>query len=159
MESIQARSRLGLWPGALKTPYTFQCSPAFSLLAPLPPLHNSPENVRLTEPANWFWKKADGGLISKVDDDCIVRFPERMDDPRAKHSELFTAEDLAHALPRSAQADGLDSLGAWPKQHQRSVEVVQNAAFHRACWSSRRRRPRHRAKGLKGLFLGGPRQW
>lgn len=124
-----------------------------------PPLHNSPENVRLTEPANWFWKKADGGLISKVDDDCIVRFPERMDDPRAKHSELFTAEDLAHALPRSAQADGLDSLGAWPKQHQRSVEVVQNAAFHRACWSSRRRRPRHRAKGLKGLFLGGPRQW
>lgn len=25
-------------------------------------LHNSPENVRLTEPTNWFWKKADSVL-------------------------------------------------------------------------------------------------
>lgn len=124
-----------------------------------PPLDNSPKNVRLTEPTNWFWKNADGDLISKVDDDCIAPFQERMDHPQAKHSELFTDEDLARALACSAQANGIDSLDAMRKQHQRSFHVVQSAAYHRACWSSQRRRPRHRARRMKGLFFGGPRKW
>ena len=39
--------------------------------------HHSPQNVRLTKPTNWFWSTADGDLLSKVDDDCIV--PEAWD--------------------------------------------------------------------------------
>lgn len=34
--------------------------------------HHHPENVRLTVPTNWFWKEADGELLGKVDDDCLL---------------------------------------------------------------------------------------
>jgi hypothetical protein len=34
--------------------------------------HHSHENVRLREPTNWFWKNAQGDLLSKVDDDCLL---------------------------------------------------------------------------------------
>lgn len=34
--------------------------------------HHSPENRKLTEPTNWFWTRAKGRYIAKVDDDCIM---------------------------------------------------------------------------------------
>jgi glycosyltransferase involved in cell wall biosynthesis len=34
--------------------------------------HHSKENVGLTEPTNWLFKNADGELLGKVDDDCVV---------------------------------------------------------------------------------------
>src|SRR5690606_29463184 len=33
--------------------------------------HHSRENVRLSPPTNWLWENADGGYVSKVDDDCL----------------------------------------------------------------------------------------
>lgn len=35
-------------------------------------LHHSPENRMLREPTNWFWKNAEGDLLGKVDDDCLM---------------------------------------------------------------------------------------
>jgi glycosyltransferase involved in cell wall biosynthesis len=35
-------------------------------------IHHSPENLKLTEPTNWFWRESDGEFVGKVDDDCIV---------------------------------------------------------------------------------------
>lgn len=35
-------------------------------------LHHSPENLKLREPTNWFWSQADGDLLGKVDDDCLM---------------------------------------------------------------------------------------
>lgn len=34
--------------------------------------HHSEQNVKLTEPTNWLWRNARGGLVGKVDDDCLV---------------------------------------------------------------------------------------
>jgi hypothetical protein len=34
--------------------------------------HQSRENVKLTEPTNWLWRESSGGLLGKVDDDCLV---------------------------------------------------------------------------------------
>ncbi len=34
--------------------------------------HHSPENQMLRGPTNWFWSRADGRLLGKVDDDCLV---------------------------------------------------------------------------------------
>ena len=39
--------------------------------------HHSTENVRLLKPMNWLFENAQGDLVSKVDDDCIV--PEQWD--------------------------------------------------------------------------------
>lgn len=35
-------------------------------------VHHSEENQGLTVPTNWFWEEADGPLLGKVDDDCLV---------------------------------------------------------------------------------------
>ncbi len=35
-------------------------------------VHVSAENRKLHEPTNWFWQHADGQLLGKVDDDCLV---------------------------------------------------------------------------------------
>lgn len=35
-------------------------------------LHHSRENQMLRGPTNWFWRNADGQLLGKVDDDCLV---------------------------------------------------------------------------------------
>ena len=34
--------------------------------------HHSRENVRLVPPTNWLWQESDGGLLGKVDDDCLL---------------------------------------------------------------------------------------
>jgi hypothetical protein len=34
--------------------------------------HRSLQNQRLIEPTNWLWRNATGGLLGKVDDDCLV---------------------------------------------------------------------------------------
>lgn len=34
--------------------------------------HHSPDNQRLTAPTNWLWEHAEGELLGKVDDDCLV---------------------------------------------------------------------------------------
>lgn len=34
--------------------------------------HHHATNVGLTEPTNWLWRHADGDLLGKVDDDCLV---------------------------------------------------------------------------------------
>jgi hypothetical protein len=35
-------------------------------------IHHSPENKRLREPTNWFWRESSGELLSKVDDDNLM---------------------------------------------------------------------------------------
>ena len=34
--------------------------------------HHSKENKKLREPTNWLWQNAQGNLLGKVDDDCLV---------------------------------------------------------------------------------------
>jgi glycosyltransferase involved in cell wall biosynthesis len=34
--------------------------------------HHSPENKKLNEPTNWLWSQSKGGLLAKVDDDCLL---------------------------------------------------------------------------------------
>lgn len=34
--------------------------------------HHSRENVRLRPPTNWLWREAEGELLGKVDDDCVL---------------------------------------------------------------------------------------
>ncbi len=221
-------------------------------------LQHSEENVRLNTPTNWFWEAADGDLLAKVDDDCIVPedwdvllrqahcdeerfgvigcwrfqpedydqelaskklrtfakghrlllnmwvegsgylmkrecvdrlgpirrgqsftnycidiarmgwfngwvFPflyqEHMDDPRAEHSELHTDDDLMRTLPLSAKANGILSLDLWQQQLQRSAHIVQSAPYDRAYWAPYRRWLRHKARRVRSLLYGGPKQW
>ncbi|WP_380165814.1 glycosyltransferase family 2 protein [Jannaschia sp. R86511] len=35
-------------------------------------VHHSPDNVRLRPPTNWLWQEAEGELLGKVDDDCML---------------------------------------------------------------------------------------
>ena len=35
-------------------------------------VHVSPENKKLREPTNWFWRQSTAPFLSKVDDDCLV---------------------------------------------------------------------------------------
>ena len=58
--------------------------------------HHSAENVRLNIPTNWFWEGADGELLGKVDDDCLL-------------------EDCWTQILRSAHEsyDGFGVLGSW----------------------------------------------
>lgn len=58
--------------------------------------HHSPENVRLREPTNWFWANADGDLLGKVDDDCIM-----------PHGWLTTLRRAHHDAPE------LGIISAW----------------------------------------------
>lgn len=58
--------------------------------------HHSPENARLTTPTNWFWEEADGELLGKVDDDCLLE------------------DGWAQSLQAAHQSyEGFGVLGAW----------------------------------------------
>jgi glycosyltransferase involved in cell wall biosynthesis len=49
--------------------------------------HHSAENKKLREPTNWLWSQAQGDLLSKVDDDCLVP-PKWAESLRRAHREV-----------------------------------------------------------------------
>ena len=71
LETCDENARAWVWHNGrdertLEVVNSFREHPAFFRF------HHSPENVRLTKPTNWLWEHAEGELIGKVDDDCLV---------------------------------------------------------------------------------------
>lgn len=80
-------------------------------------IHHSPENLKLTEPTNWFWRESDGEYVGKVDDDCVVpeRWVETLVDAHESNPELgvigcwhFMPEDTTEEqlAPKVVSMDG-----------------------------------------------------
>ena len=71
--------------------------------------HHSPENKQLNEPTNWLWSQSKGGLLAKVDDDCLMPYGWAST-LRQAHNEvdgfgviscwLFMEEDFVPAVAR-----------------------------------------------------------
>ena len=76
-------------------------------------IHRNPTNAGLVAPTNWIWREAEGGLIGKVDDDCLVPdgWVELMAEAHEASDQLgviamwpFPASDL---LPETLHRRGL----------------------------------------------------
>lgn len=75
--------------------------------------HHSRDNVKLRAPTNWLWAEADGELVGKVDDDCIVEagWVDRLRAAHASHafgalgSWRFRPEDFRPDLATPKIAD------------------------------------------------------
>lgn len=86
-------------------------------------VHHSPDNVRLRPPTNWLWTEAEGELLGKVDDDCVLEpgWVDRLRQAHADHgfgvlgSWRFRPEDLRPDLVAAKTA-------TFPGGH----EVLQN---------------------------------
>lgn len=69
LESTRGRARVWVWHNG-EDAETLAVAQAHS--ADLHRFHHSKQNVALTEPTNWLFKNAEGSLLGKVDDDCVV---------------------------------------------------------------------------------------
>lgn len=76
--------------------------------------HHSPENRKLREPTNWLWRNAQGGYLSKVDDDCLVPdgWIERL---RAAHRDVSELGIIG--CWRFEEEDFSPELAAWKIRH------------------------------------------
>lgn len=87
--------------------------------------HHSSENRKLRDPTNWLWREAEGELLAKVDDDCLVPrdWPSRM---RAAH----TAEPRFGALTcwHHAPEDLDERLYRKKIRSYHGISILQN------CW-------------------------
>ncbi len=87
--------------------------------------HHSPENRKLRDPTNWLWREADGELLAKVDDDCLVPrdWPARM---RAAHAAepRFGALTCWHHAPE----DLSERLYRKKLRSYHGISILQN------CW-------------------------
>jgi GT2 family glycosyltransferase len=102
-------------------------------------LHHSPENLKLREPTNWFWSHADGALLGKVDDDCLM--PDGwIQTLRRAHADvpefgvigcwLFREEDVVPELAKR-------KIRAFPGGHQLMVNCWLGGSGYlmkRACY-------------------------
>ncbi len=88
-------------------------------------IHHSEVNLALREPTNWFWARAGGDYLGKVDDDCLVPagWVERLADAHAAEPRLgaigcwvFAAEDFDA------------ERAAWKLQDLGGARVMRN------CW-------------------------
>jgi GT2 family glycosyltransferase len=100
--------------------------------------HHSPENRRLREPTNWLWENANGGYVSKVDDDCLV--PENwIEHLRRAHQDVPTLGVIG--CWRFQEEDFSPDLAAWkirtfPGGHSVLVNVwIEGSGYlmKRAC--------------------------
>ncbi len=71
LNTVDARTRVWLWhngddPEVLRVVHAHLDHPRVHRF------HHSHDNVRLRPPTNWLWREADGELLGKVDDDCII---------------------------------------------------------------------------------------
>lgn len=71
LESCDDRARVWLWHNGTDEE-TLEVVTSYLGHPRVHRFHHSPENVGLTEPTNWLWSEADGDLLGKVDDDCLV---------------------------------------------------------------------------------------
>jgi hypothetical protein len=87
--------------------------------------HHSPENRKLRDPTNWLWSEAEGDLLAKVDDDCLVppEWPGRM---RAAHAAepRFGALTCWHHAPEDLD----ERLYRTKIRSYGGVSILQN------CW-------------------------
>lgn len=71
LESCDSSMRVWLWQNGTD-PETVSVVRELSRHPRVHEYRHSPENVRLREPTNWFWRASDGDYLGKVDDDCLV---------------------------------------------------------------------------------------
>lgn len=87
--------------------------------------HHSPENRRLREPTNWLWSEADGDLLGKVDDDCLVppEWPARMREAHAAEPRFGALTCWHHA------AEDLDE-----RLYRRKIRTYGGVSIFQNCW-------------------------
>jgi cellulose synthase/poly-beta-1,6-N-acetylglucosamine synthase-like glycosyltransferase len=71
LESCDENARVWLWHNG-NDPATLDVVKSLSTHPRVHEFHHSQENLRLREPTNWFWARAKGDYLSKVDDDCLL---------------------------------------------------------------------------------------
>lgn len=71
LETCDERCRVWVWHNGNDTE-TLEIVRSYANHPRFHHLHHSPENLKLREPTNWFWSRADGDLLGKVDDDCLM---------------------------------------------------------------------------------------
>lgn len=71
LESVGVDDRVWIWHNGLDTE-TLGLVRAHVDHPRLHRIHESPHNVGIRLPTNWFWEESDAPLVGKVDDDCLV---------------------------------------------------------------------------------------
>mgnify|MGYP001439800013 CR=1 FL=1 len=71
LDSCDGNMRVWVWHNGTHEP-TLEIVRSYQNHPHFHHLELCPENKKLREPTNWFWKKSDGAYVSKVDDDCIL---------------------------------------------------------------------------------------
>ncbi len=124
LQNCDQDMRVWVWHNGTHAP-TLEVVNSFREHPRLHRFHHSPENKKLREPTNWLWSHAEGDLLSKVDDDCLI--PERWAESlRRAHRDVpafgvlgcwrFPEEDF---VPELAQW----KIRAFPGGHQLMVNL------------------------------------
>src|SRR5437762_1338791 len=71
LDTCDTRTRIWLWHNGDDSK-TLAVVRSFANHPRVHCFHHSRENKKLREPTNWFWSRAPGKLLGKVDDDCLV---------------------------------------------------------------------------------------
>jgi hypothetical protein len=71
LDTCDETMRVWLWHNG-EHEETLQVARSFADHPRVHRFHHSVENRKLREPTNWLWANAEGGFLSKVDDDCLV---------------------------------------------------------------------------------------
>lgn len=71
LSTLTPDSRLWIWHNGDDT-RTLDVVQSFANDSRIARIHHSEENAMLRVPTNWFWEHAEGDLVGKVDDDCLV---------------------------------------------------------------------------------------
>lgn len=71
LDSCDDHTRVWLWHNGTHEE-TLEVAKSYADDPRVHKFHHSVENVKLTEPTNWLWSQANGGFVSKVDDDCLL---------------------------------------------------------------------------------------
>lgn len=71
LDTCGSDARVWVWQNGLH-PDTLEVLSGFRGHPRLARVHESPENLGVREPTNWFWKESEAPLVGKVDDDCLM---------------------------------------------------------------------------------------
>ena len=116
--------RVWVWHNG-SDPQTLKVVESFREHPRLHRFHHSPENRKLRDPTNWIWSEAEGQLLGKVDDDCLVPpdWPARMREAHAAEPR-FGALTCWHHQP-----EDLDE-----RLYRKKIRTYGGISILQNCW-------------------------
>ena len=124
LELADPEVRVWVWqngsdPEALRVVESFRDHPR------LHRFRHSPENRKLRDPTNWLWSEAEGELLGKVDDDCLVPrdWPARMREAHAAEPRFGALTCWHHRL------EDLDE-----RLYRKKIRTYGGISILQNCW-------------------------